>query len=155
VGHRFKNWLVPLIAFLTLLSLVTCGSLYFDDTFYTFSEWTQESYFEFSAYREPVLLIPVAFLFALMLWSTFFYLSVIQKAATTSKNSLFMILLMLFLSLTLAVLAPTKDSSELLFSFAPLAIIVTNYFQVTRDKWFKEILLLLVLLLPVLLVALF
>lgn len=155
VGHRFKNWLVPIIAFLALLSLVTCGSLYFNDSFYTFSNWFQESNFDFTAYREPALLIPVAFLFALMLWSSFFYMGVIQKASTTSKNSLFMVLLMLLLSLTLAVLAPTKDSSELLFSFAPLAIIVTNYFQATSDKWFREILLLLVVLLPVLLGVLF
>ncbi|MGB7786123.1 MAG: DUF6427 family protein [Salinimicrobium sp.] len=155
VGHRFKNWLVPIIAFLTLLSLVTCGSLYLSDSFYTFSTWFQESNFDFMAYREPVLLIPVAFLFTLMLWSSFFYMAVIQKASATSKNSLFMVLLMLLLSLTLAVLAPTKDSSELLFSFAPLAIIVTNYFQATRDKWFKEILLVLVVLLPVLLLVFF
>lgn len=155
VGHRFKNWLVPIIAFLTLLSLVTCGSLLFNDSFYTFSQWFQESNFDFSAYREPVLLIPVAFLFALTLWSSFFYMAVIQKASTTTKNSLFMILLMLLLSLTVAVLAPTKDSSELMFSFAPLAIIVTNYFQATRDKWFKEVLLVLVVLLPVLLGVLY
>ena len=155
VGHRFKNWLIPIIAFLTLFSLVTCGSLLLNDSFYTFSNWLQESNFDFTAYREMGVLIPVAFLFALMLWSSFFYVSVIQKAGATAKNSLFMVLLMLFLALTLAVMAPTKDSSELLFSFAPLAIIVTNYFQVTHDKWFKEILLILVVVLPVLLWALF
>ncbi len=42
VGHRFKNWLVPLIAFLTLFSLVTSGCLFFTDSFYTFSDWYQE-----------------------------------------------------------------------------------------------------------------
>ena len=151
VGHRFKNWLIPVIGFLTLLSLVTTGNLFLTDSFYTFSDWFQESNFDFTVYREPAVLIPVAFLFALMLWSSFFYVAVIQKANATVKNSLFMILLMLFLSLTVAVFAPTKDSSELLFFFAPLAIIVTNYFQVSRDKWFKEILLLVVILLPVIL----
>ena len=155
VGHRFKNWLVPVIAILTLVSLVTCGSLLLNDSFYTLSDWFVHSNFDFTAYRTPALLVPVAFLFALMIWSSFFYITVIQKAGTTVKSSLFMILLMLFLSLSLAVLAPTKDSSELLFSFAPLAIIVTNYFQVTRDKWFKEILLIMVVLLPVLLWILF
>ena len=154
-GHRFKNWLIPIIAFLTLLSIVTSGSLLFNDSFYTFSNWFQESNFDFTAFRATDVLIPLAFLIALMLWSLFFYVSVIQKASATSKNSLFMVLLMLFLSLTLVVFAPTKDSSELLFFFAPLSIIVTNYFQASEDKWFKEIMLLLVVFLPVVLYFLF
>lgn len=155
VGHRFKNWLVPFIAILTLISLVTCGDLLLTDTFYTFSDWYQESNFNFQAYRQPIILIPAAFLFALTLWSSFFYLLIIQKAGANAKSSLFLILLCAGVALTVGVLAPNKNGSELLFFFAPLAIIVTNYFQHLNDKWFKEILFLAIVLLPILLVSLF
>ncbi|MFD2517390.1 DUF6427 family protein [Salinimicrobium flavum] len=155
VGYRFKNWLVPPVAVLTLLSLVTATDLLITDTFYTFSEWFQDSNFDFTAYREPGILIPVAFLFALTIWASFFYMGIIQKASANTKTSLFIILLFTALSLGVAVLAPTKDSSELIFFFAPLAIIVTNYFQVSDDKWFREIILGVVILLPVLLLLFF
>jgi putative effector of murein hydrolase LrgA (UPF0299 family) len=42
-----------------------------------------------------------------------------------------------------------------MFLFFPVAIIVTNYFQMMKDKWFKEILLISLLLLPFLLQILF
>lgn len=155
VGHRFKNWLVPLIAILTLLSIITSVDLLLTDTFYTFSDWYQDSSFDFSAYRKPLILIPAAFLFALTLWSSFFYMLIIQKASANAKSSLFLILLCGGVAITVGVFAPTKNGSELLFFFAPLAIIVINYFQNMDDKWFKEILFLSIVLLPVLLLSLF
>ncbi|WP_029036354.1 DUF6427 family protein [Salinimicrobium xinjiangense] len=155
VGHRFKNWLVPLVSLLSLLSIVTSVDLLITDTFYTFSDWYQQSNFNFENYRQSALLIPVAFLFALTLWSSFFYMLIIQKASANAKASLFLILLCAGVAITVGVLAPNKNGSELLFFFAPLAIIVTNYFQNMEDKWFKETLLVLVVLLPVLLLSLF
>lgn len=155
VGHRFKNWLVPVVAFLTLLSLVTCLDLLITDSFYTLTDWAQASNFDFENYRNPELLLPAAFLLALTAWSTFFYMLIIQKASANAKASLFIILLCAGVGLTIAVLAPTKNGSELMFFFAPLAIIVTNYFQNMKDKWFKEILFVTIILLPVLLLLLF
>lgn len=155
VGHRFKNWLVPIIAILTLLSLVTGADLLLTNTFYTFSDWFQPSNFNFEAYRQPIILIPAAFLFALTLWSSFFYMLIIKRASANAKSSLFLILLCAGVALTVGVLAPTKNGSELVFFFAPLGIIVTNYFQNMEDKWFKETLLIIVVLLPVLLLSLF
>ncbi|MFV8837261.1 DUF6427 family protein [Salinimicrobium soli] len=151
VGHRFKNWLVPLIGFLAALSLVTCGDLLITDSFFTLFDWVSYSNFDFSRYRELPILIPTAFMFGVMIWASFFYLVIIQKASATAKTSLFIVLLYTVVALVVAIFAPTKDSSELLFLFFPLAIIVTNYFQMMKDKWFKETLLILILLLPVIL----
>ncbi|SOC79442.1 hypothetical protein SAMN06296241_0966 [Salinimicrobium sediminis] len=155
VGHWFKNWLVPLVAILTLFSIATSADLLLTDSFYTFADWFQASNFDFTAYREPALLIPTAFIFALSLWSSFFYVTIIQKANANAKSSLFLMLLCALTAVVVAVLSPTKNGSELLFFFAPLAIIVTNYFQSMDDKWFKETLFILILLLPVLLLAVF
>ena len=152
VSHNIKNWLVPIISFLTVLSLVTCVELLINDSFYTFSEWFQESNFDFSAYRNPAILIPVSFLLALSIWSLFFYMGIIQRASSMLKSSLLLFLLNFFLAVGVALLAPTKNSSELIFFLAPLAIIVTNYFQLLKDKWFQETLLWLIISLPIILV---
>lgn len=154
-GYRLKSWLVPAVSFLTLFSIVTSVNLLINDSFYTFTNWFQYSNFDFTAYREPVILIPLALLLTLTLWASFFYIGVIQKANAANKTPLFIILLFTLLSISVAVFAPSKNSSELIFFFAPLAIIVTNYFQVSEDKWFRETLLWMVILLPVVLVSLF
>lgn len=151
VAHNFKNWLVPALAVLTMLSITTSVDLLLTDTFYTFSEWFQPTNFDFSGYQDPVVLIPVSFLFALTLWSLFFYLALLQRASVNRKASLMLILISLFIAIAVAIFAPTKNSSELFFFLAPLAIVVTNYFQEMKDKWFKEILLLIIVGLPVLL----
>jgi hypothetical protein len=154
-GYKFKNWLVPIVALLVLFSIATSLDLLITDSFFTFSDWFVAANFDFSLYREAVILIPLALLLALTLWASFFYLGVVQKASASNKTSLFIILLFILLSMTVAVFAPTKNSSELIFFFAPLALIVTNYFQVSDDKWFREIILWLVLLLPFFLVLFF
>ena len=155
VGHRFKNWLVPLVSLLALFSLATATDLLITDTFFTLSDWYRESSFDFSSYREPFVLFPVAFLITLSLWSFFFYGIVIQKSGANSKTSLFLVLLSAFVALAVAILAPEKNGSELLFYFAPLAIIVTNYFQIQRDKWFREILFGTIILSPIFLLIFF
>ncbi|WP_423820265.1 DUF6427 family protein [Salinimicrobium sp. TIG7-5_MAKvit] len=154
VGHRFKNWLVPVAALLALLSIVTSADLLITDTFYTLADWTQAINLDFEQYRNLSLLIPSAFLFALTLWSSFFYVLIIQKASANAKSSLFIILLCAGVALTVGVLAPTKNGSELMFFFAPLAIVVTNYFQSMKDQWFKEMLFITIILLPALLLLL-
>lgn len=154
-GYKFKNWVIPIVSFLTLLSIVTSVNLLINDSFYSFTDWFQSSNFDFTAYRDPIILIPLALLLTLTIWASFYYIGLIQKASASNKTPLFTILLFTFLSMGVAVMAPTKNSSELIFFFAPLAIIVTNYFQVSDDKWFREILLWVVLLLPVVQVIFF
>lgn len=155
VKHNLKNWLVPFISFLTAASIVTSSDLLLNDSFYTLSDWYQESNFDFTGYRNPSILIPVSFLFALSLWSLFFFMGIIQRASSNLKSSLLLFLLSFFVAIGIAVMAPTKDSSELMFFLAPLAIIVTNYFQLLKDKWFQETLLWLIIALPAILLLLF
>ena len=154
-AYRIKNWLVPILAFLTVLSIGTCVNLLINDTFYGFWDWFRESNFDFSQYREPDVLIAISFLLGLSLWTLFIYISILQRASAGLKASLMLILLSLFTAVGVALLASTKDSSELLFFLPPLAVIVTNYLQLSRDKWFREILMILVLGLPVLLLFLY
>lgn len=150
VANKLRNWLVPVVGLAAVFSIATSIDLLLTNSFFTFSQWFQESNFDFTNYRSLQILLPVAFLFALTAWATFFYLGIIQKASANYKSSLFLILFFVFLALTVAIFAPDKNSSELLFFLAPLALVVTNYFQTMKDKWFKEILLFIIILLPIL-----
>lgn len=146
--QHIKLYLVPVVAFLTILSITTSVHLLVYDAFFSFQDWFQSSNLVFSAYQSPAILVPVSVLLALTLWTLFFYLNLVQRVSGNIKSSLLLILIALLISLAVAFLAPTKNSSELLFFLSPLVIMVTNYMQRLEDKWFKETLLVLIVFMP-------
>lgn len=150
-----KLYLVPIIGFITALSITTSADLLTTDTFYTVSQWLDQPNFDFSAYRSIEVLVPVSFLFALTLWTLFFYLNLIQRLSGGTKSSHILVFLCLLISLGVAAFGPVKDSGELLFFLAPLVIMVTNYVQRLGDRWFKEMLLWLVVVIPFVLLIFF
>lgn len=148
-ASTFKNWLIPFVAFLSVASLTICFHLLAYDQFYTFSDWFQASNFDFSKYGDLKLLIPLSILLALLLWTLVQYFSAIQKASITRRPVLSIILICLLLAAAVAIFSPTKNGSELIFFFIPLSIIASNYFDSKKDRIFKEIILITLLLMPV------
>jgi hypothetical protein len=57
-------------------------------------------------------------------------------------------------SFVVAFLSPEKTGGEVIFIFGPLGIITANYLETKKDFWFKEVLLWLVVLLPIIAVFL-
>lgn len=154
-ASTFKNWLIPFVAFAAVAILTVTFHLVAYDEIYTLSNWYQASNFDFSAYSIPTLLIPFSVILGLLLWTLFQYFSAMQKASVTRRPVLSMILFSLVIAAVVAIFAPTKDGSELIFFFVPLSIIASNYFESKKDKIFKEIVLASLILMPFLLVFFF
>ncbi|MGY5845939.1 DUF6427 family protein [Salegentibacter sp. HM20] len=144
----FKNWLIPPVAFLAVALLSICFHLLAYEEIYWFWEWHQSSNFDFSNYRELKILIPLSIFLSLLLWTLGTFLKLINKANVSMRASLNLVLVFLGVAASVAILAPTKNGSELIFFFVPLSIVVSNYFDRKKDKIFKEILLALLILLP-------
>lgn len=149
VRQNYKNWLLPIIAFLTVAIIYNCIFLFQNNSFFLFQEWYQENNFNFSAYQQLSLLIHVAFLLALIIWCSFSYRSIIEKTSSNLRASHTLIYLCLTIAIIVAFFGTSKDGSEVLFALAPASLIISNYLQVMSDKWFKEILFLLIIILPV------
>ena len=73
------------------------------------------------------------------LWSLIFYIQNIKTKKKVNKASLKTVVAALLIGFAIVVLAPDKNGSEFLFVFAPLAIVISNYIEILQDKWFKEI----------------
>ncbi|MDX1542712.1 MAG: DUF6427 family protein [Christiangramia sp.] len=147
-ASSFRNWLVPIVAFSAVASLTICFHLLAYDKFYTFSDWFQASNFDFSQYGELKILVPLSITLGLLLWTLFQYFGAIQKASITRRPILSMILFSLAVAMAVAVFSPTKNGSELIFFFVPLSIIASNYFDSKKDRIFKEIILVTLILMP-------
>lgn len=145
---RLKNWLIPPVAFLAVAAVTTSFHIIAYDSFYTFPEWFQASSFDFEQYRDPQILVPLSIILALMLWTVTNYLGVIQRASVSLRPSFNLVLLSLFSAIAIALFSPHKDGSELIFFFVPLSIIASSYFDSNRDKIFREVLLIILILMP-------
>ncbi|WP_289022118.1 DUF6427 family protein [uncultured Salegentibacter sp.] len=152
---KAKNWLIPPIAALTVTLLTQSFHIIAYDQFYTLGEWFQWNYFDYSNYQDPKILIPISIILALALWSLVQFFSVVNKASVSVKASLNLVLLSLLTAVGVAIFAPTKDGSELIFFFVPLSIIVSIYFDQKSDKVFREVLLALLILMPLCIPLLF
>ncbi|MUP45145.1 hypothetical protein E0K83_05235 [Gramella sp. BOM4] len=153
-ASSFKNWLIPLVAVLAVSLLTISFHLLAYDEWYTLTNWFQASNFDFSKYGELEILVPLSFLLGLLLWTLIPYFGAIQKASITRRPVLSLVLLNLVLAIIVAILAPEKNGSELIFFFVPLSVIASNYFESKKDRIFKEILLFGIILMPFI-VALF
>ena len=147
-SSSFKNWLIPFVGFFTVMMLTISFHLLVNDQFYTFSDWFQPSNFDFSRYGDLKMLIPLSIFLSLLIWTLFQYFSAIQKASITRRPVLSMILFSLAISAAVAIFSPTKNGSELIFFFVPLSIIASNYFDSKKDRIFKEIILVTLILTP-------
>ena len=72
----------------------------------------------------------------------------------TLKPGFKIIQTMFLVSWALVIVAPEKDGSEFLFLFAPLAIIITNYLETIKEKWFREVFLATFIVIPIVLLTL-
>ena len=143
-----KNWLIPPIAALAVALLTLGFHIIAYDQFYTFSQWFEWSNFDYSNYQNLEILIPVSIILTLALWTLVQFFAVVSKASVSMKPSLNLVLLSLLTAVAVAIFAPTKDASELIFFFVPLSIITSIYFDQREDKVFREVLLVLLILMP-------
>jgi len=144
-----KNWLIPPVAALAVTVLTLSFHIIAYDQFYTFTQWFQWSNFDYSNYQELNILIPVSIILALTLWTLTQFFAVVGKASISMKPSLNLVLLSLLTAVAVAIFAPTKDGSELIFFFVPLSIITSIYFDQRSDRIFREVLLILLILMPI------
>ncbi len=149
--NYFKNWLIPLVAIFVVIILVTAFHLLFNDSFYTWAAWFQESSFRFENYQNLSVLIPISIILALTFWTLSHYFKLFQKSGIRSRPTYMLVFITLLISIVVAILSPIKNGSELLFFFVPFSIIASNYFDSKKEKGFKEMLLIVLILMPILL----
>ncbi len=148
--NYFKNWLIPFVSIFVVFILVATFHILVNDAFYSLTAWFQESSFCFENYRDPLLFIPLSILITLALWTLSYYFKIFQQAGIRSRPTYILVFITLLISILVAIFSPVKNGSELLFFFVPLSIIASNYFEGKKERTFKEILLIGLILMPIL-----
>ncbi|MEH6408516.1 MAG: DUF6427 family protein [Leeuwenhoekiella sp.] len=148
--NSYKNWLIPILSIFVVLIFCLTYAVYNDGVMSFIRAYFDKPSFDFTPYSNLKLLVPISFLFALYLWCAIKYIALVTAVSQKLKSSYLIILLSSLVTLIIAVVfAPIRDGSEFYFALGPLAIIVSRYIEKSNGFWFKEMVLIMTLALPV------
>jgi len=147
--NKIKNWIIPFVGILTIAVLFVAYHIVVNNSFGDPWLYFEALDLDFSNYNTPKLIIGVTVLISFGLWASLFYIKNINKKLKTFRPSYIIVLVTAVVALAVAIVSPNKDGREFLFLFAPLSIIITNYIEVIEEKWFKELFLLALILIPI------
>ncbi len=151
---EIKNYIIPIVGFATVVVLsISYRIIMGIDILEGIQEFTLYD-FDFSTLNSKRIIIGATVLFSFGLWSLFYYVKNIKSKMKSHRPTFRLIVIAAILSLLIIIVTPSKNGSEFLFLFAPLAIIITNYLELISDKWFKEIFLWLLVLTPIVILVL-
>jgi len=142
-----RNIFIPLIGFITPIFIYGVYLLAINN--FNISNLQLNYSFSFSNYNSFKLLIPIALILGYLLWAIFSTTVKIITVNNEFRTSWFLLLIHLLISIVIIILSPSKNGSEFLFIFFPTAIILANYLQIIKEKWFKEIFLYLFLIITI------
>ena len=125
-----------------------------DNNFFEIINLSTTTSYNYSNYNTMQYLIAITMLFSFGVWASIFYVKLVQKKKKTFRPSFKIIFIYVIIAFITAILSPQKNGSEFLFLFAPLAVIMGNYIESIKEKWFKELFVSVLLVVPFLLLML-
>jgi len=135
----WRNIIVPLVGFCTPI-IIYVTYLYAINDINEFKENLEYLYsFSFRIFNSATLLIPLALVTSLLIWSIFPTTFKITTVNNEFKNSWYLLVFHFVILLFVVLPWPVKNGGELLLLFFPIAVIFTNYLQIIEEKWFKEV----------------
>lgn len=138
VSRDYRNWLIPFIAFfavsvLYLMAVLMIDKGFFNDLMGEIAISLDFTYFE-NIYQNIALAIfsSIAMLFMVP------YIFAIGTKPLNLQSSHKKVLFSFLIGVGIYILSDDKNNSFLAFTFAPLAIMGTNYLESRDNKWVKE-----------------
>ena len=149
-----KNWIVPFLGAFTVYIITTAILLLINEDFFNIDAILPRVSLDLTQYNSLNYVVSITMLVSFGIWSSLFYLKDIRKKKRTYRPSYKIVFAASIIATFIVIVSPEKNGSEFLFLFAPLAIIITSYTETIEDKWFKEVFLLCIFIIPLVLLTL-
>ncbi|MEO6346818.1 MAG: DUF6427 family protein [Aquaticitalea sp.] len=143
-----KNWIVPLTGVLTVAIIWISAMLVMNRDISNYFDALFVYSFDFTGLNSVRIIISATILISYGTWGSFYFIKHLKDKSKSLRPSFTLIVISSIIALMIILMSPQKNGSEFIFLFAPLAIIMTNYLEVTREKWFKEVLIWVLILIP-------
>jgi len=143
-----KNWIVPLTGVLAVLIIWVSIMLVTNSDFSNYFDELFVYNFDFTGLNSARIIISTTILISYGTWASFYFIKHLKDKSKSLRPSFIIIIISSIISLLIILISPYKDGSEFIFLFAPLSIIMTNYLETTKEKWFQEVLIWVLVLIP-------
>jgi len=151
---NYKQILIPIVGFLGMYILaIAYYSLVNDSISWTFI-WESTIETDFIAYNNIKLIVPIAVMSTFLIWTGISRIFKINSLPKKEKPNAIILLFAVIITLIISLSSNEKTGAELLFTLGPLAIISANYIENSREFYFKETLLWVAVLLPIIMLIL-
>lgn len=138
VSRDYRNWLIPFIAFFGVAVLFIMASLLIDKGFFDHLTGEIAISFDFTYFENIYQNIALAIFSSIVMLFMVPYIFSIGSKPLNLQSSHKKVLFSFLIGVAIYILSDDKNNSFLAFTFAPLAIMGTNYIE-SRDKnWIKE-----------------
>lgn len=144
-----KNWVIPILAVVTVVVIGWSFMIVAGIDYTNYIQGMFATSFDFSNLNDIRIVVAITLLLSYGNWAIIFYIRQLKSKKKNYRPSFIIILFAELIALAIAIIIPNKNGSEFLFLFAPLAIIVTNYIEIVEERWFREVLLFLLILAPI------
>ncbi|MGB1312050.1 MAG: DUF6427 family protein [Bizionia paragorgiae] len=146
--QRLKTWLVPFLGVFTVGITAVAASVIINDTYFSYINIAPQVDFDLSHYNSVQFISAITMLLSFGLWSSIFYLKDLKTKTGTYKPSYKIVFVSCMVASAILILAPNKNGSEFVFLFAPLSVVITNYIETIEEKWFKDLFVILLFIIP-------
>lgn len=133
-----KNWLIPIVGILCVAVIMASYMIIMDMDFENYLQNFFDVSFDFTPLNSKRIIVAATLLLSYGAWSSFYFLRNIRHQLRSYRPSFILVIISSLIGLGIVLVSPYKDGSEFIFLFAPLAIMVSNYLEIIPEKWFKE-----------------
>lgn len=152
--NELNHWLIPFIGLGTVFILGVSYSILMYGELTSVLPLAFDFNLDFTAYNATKIIIALSFLLVLSILGIFYYVKGINLHLKSLRPSFIIILVACIISIIIIIFATPKTGGELLYVFAPLSIIISNFLDRIKKPWLKETVLGFLFLLPIVLLLL-
>ncbi len=147
--NNLKNVIIPFVGVATVILLLIAYNIIVYDTYIKPTNFSRYASVDYSVYNSGEFILKFTVLFTSFIWTLIYFFRSIQDKNKKLKPSFFLIAWSSVIAILIAIIAPVKNGSEFIFLFAPFSIIMANYIEVVSEKWFKEVFISLLIIVPI------
>ncbi|HNQ26615.1 MAG TPA: DUF6427 family protein [Aquaticitalea sp.] len=144
-----KSWLVPFTGVLSVAIIWMALMLVTGRDFTDYFDTHLMHSLDFTGLNATRIMLSATILISYGTWASFFFINQLKDKSKKLRPSFNLVVISSIIALTIVLIAPDKNGSEFIFLFAPLSIILSNYMEITEETWFKEALIYVLILVPV------
>jgi hypothetical protein len=139
VARDYRNWILPYIAFFTTATLCTVFILMYDSSLLDRLLEGVYTSFNFNYFTNKFQNIAISIYAAITALFLFSQIVAFPSKPLVHHNSYKKIILAFFIGFIIYVISPAKNNSILIYTFMPLAVMATSYFEGAKIKWSQEV----------------